>query len=196
MNDKNDELAILGAMFRWVSDVFYSEPTNEILKFVRENISMWPDSDSDCQPQITEILTSIEIDGLESIKRDFYRLFIGPGKKEVYPWGSVYTDKENLLFGDTTVAWEHFCNENSIAISLNSNEPTDHFALIFSAIAAVLDSSLNERNRILVVKSIYNDHFSPWGAEVLSLIAQKSKTNYYKCFSQLALKLIHKIEAL
>ncbi len=184
MSNPHQDLAMLGAMFRWLSDVFYYIPTEERLSFTKENIDLWPDAETSLL--IPAILTSIEHDGLEIIERDFYRMFIGPGKKEVYPWGSVYTDNENLLFGDTTVAWEKFCQQHSIQITPTMNEPTDHFALIFSALAAVLDSDLPETQKIAVAQQIYHDHFSAWGDELLQQVVAKANTEYYKTFAILS----------
>lgn len=194
MSDINRNIEVISAMCNWVSDVFYYEPTTEKLEFVAKNISIWPDVDA--EETVFKIQESVEFDGFDLIRDDFYKLFVGPGKKEVYPWGSIYTDKENLLFGDTTIAWEDFCTHNGIEIPLKCNEPTDHFAMIFSAISAVLTSSHNQEVKSILVKNICNIHFSPWGKCLLNLINEKSTTNYYKCFSLLALKLMEKLEKL
>lgn len=194
MNRKQEELVILGAMFHWVSDIFYYEPTAKKLNFVLENVSLWPDDDNETQKLIAEILTSVNQDGFEKIKEDFYKLFIGPGKKDVYPWGSVYTDKENLLFGKSTILWEEFCIKTGIVISPSSNEPTDHFALVISAIAAILSSESEPKIKVSKVQFIFREHFSPWGLDVLSLVVQNASTIYYKNFAKLALKLIDRID--
>ncbi len=196
MNSDNNELEMLAGMFNWIADIFYNVPTAEKLVLVDENITQWPDENANALENINTILQSLKEDGFDTIKRDFYKLFIGPGKKAVYPWGSIYTDKENLLFGDTTTAWEQFCREKGIQITPSTNEPTDHFALIFSAISAVLNSEQAEDVRIAIIKEIVNTHFSPWGEQVLTSIIEKAKTGYYQGFAMLAQNLLGKVEAL
>ncbi len=196
MNSDNNELEMLAGMFNWVADTFYNIPTADKLALVEGNIALWPDETANALEGISSILNSLKQDSLNVIVQDFHRLFIGPGKKDVYPWGSVYTDEESLLFGDTTTAWENFCQIHSIQITPNTNEPTDHFALIFSAISAVLNSEQAEEVRIEIIKEIINKHFSPWGEQVLTSIIEKAKTGYYRGFAVLAQNLLVKVETL
>lgn len=178
------------AMYAWLADVFYKAPTAEKLGYVASNINQWPVS-SDAQRCIVEsILSSIEHNGVDFIREDFNRLFIGPGKKEVYPWGSVYTDEEGLLFGPSTVAWELFCKQHSIEVQLDSNEPTDHFALIFSALSAVMQSGYDEKEKANIIDSIVNSHLMPWGEKVLHDVKRYARTDYFRGFSVLAIDLL------
>lgn len=40
---------------------------------------------------------------------EYRRLFIGPGAKPAPPWGSVYTDRECVVFGATPLNCAHGC---------------------------------------------------------------------------------------
>lgn len=178
------------AMFTWLADVFYQTPNEKKLVDVTDNIISWPLLSNDNRTTITAVLSSIELDGFSSIRDDFTRMFIGPGKKEVYPWGSVYTDEEGLLFGPSTLAWEAFCKELNIEIKPESNEPTDHFALIFSALSAIIQSEYSEKDKKKIVKTILSTHLAPWGAELLTLVEQKAQTDYFRGFAKLATELV------
>lgn len=174
------------AMFNWLADIFYQVPTAEKLTVVTSNLANWPKQSTELQVHINAILGSIEADGCSEINQDFHRLFIGPGEKEVYPWGSVHIDEEALLFGPSSIAWKQFCVENNINVQPEKNEPTDHFALFFSALAAVMQSEYHTQEKSRIVNQILHNHFQPWGLKVLLLIQEKAQTNYFKGFALLA----------
>jgi TorA maturation chaperone TorD len=94
------------------------------------------------------------------------------------------------LFGPSSIAWEQFCKKYNISILPSSNEPLDHFALIFYAIAAIMKSEYDNESKGKIVDLILSDHFHPWGMKLLSLIESKAKTDYFCGFSLLATDLI------
>ncbi len=44
--------------------------------------------------------------------------------------GSVWLDKESVLFGDSTLALRQWMRENGIALEADGNEPEDHFGTV------------------------------------------------------------------
>lgn len=58
------------------------------------------------------------------------RLFIGPWALPAPPRGSVWLDKESVLFGDSTLALRQWMRENGIALEADGNEPEDHFGTV------------------------------------------------------------------
>lgn len=187
---KKDKWSELAAMFNWLADIFYKMPTQDRLIMVKDNIDGWPLTSKSADKLISRIKESVESDLLNDINRDFHRLFIGPGKKAVYPWGSIYTDKEGLLFGPSTIVWENFCIQYKVDIKTQSYEPTDHFALIFSALGAIIMSDYDEKSKKLICHEVLATHFGSWGDKVLSMIEVESSTNYYRSFATLAKLLI------
>lgn len=57
-------------------------------------------------------------------------LFIGPWALPAPPRGSVWLDKESVLFGDSTLALRQWMRENGIALEADGNEPEDHFGTV------------------------------------------------------------------
>ncbi|WP_412501741.1 molecular chaperone [Shewanella chilikensis] len=190
MTSEDNKWIISAAMFNWLADIFYQIPTAEKLVLVKESLVDWPILSKDPSVHVNTILASIEADGQGEINQDFHRLFIGPGKKEVYPWGSIYTDEEKLLFGPSTFLWKEFCFENNLDIQPESNEPTDHFALFFYGLAAIMLSEYDDEKKSFIVSKILKVHFHPWGKTVLELIEQKAQTGYFKGFALLAKDLV------
>lgn len=58
------------------------------------------------------------------------RLFIGPWALPAPPWGSVWLDKESVLFGDSTLALREWMRATGIALSEQRSEPEDHFGTL------------------------------------------------------------------
>ncbi len=52
----------------------------------------------------------------ETLPEAWQRLFIGPWALPAPPWGSVWLDKESVLFGDSTLALRQWMRENGIAL--------------------------------------------------------------------------------
>ena len=66
----------------------------------------------------------------ESLPEAWQRLFIGPWALPAPPWGSVWLDKESVLFGDSTLALREWMRTNGIALDAERNEPEDHFGTL------------------------------------------------------------------
>jgi TorA maturation chaperone TorD len=66
----------------------------------------------------------------ESLPEAWQRLFIGPWALPAPPWGSVWLDKESVLFGDSTLALREWMRANGIALDADRNEPEDHFGTL------------------------------------------------------------------
>ncbi|PMG49459.1 molecular chaperone TorD family protein [Shewanella sp. 10N.286.52.B9] len=179
------------AIFNWLADIFYHPATTEKLQTTQAVIDEWPTLAGDPSDSVCKILHSVEQDGLATIQADFQRLFIGPGKKLVYPWGSVNCESEGLLFGKSTQRWEVFCNTNHIEITTLAYEPSDHFALFFSAIAAIMQSDNDQAIKLELIDEVLTLHFNDWGLTVLSNITEKSTTHFYAQFAKLALDTIN-----
>ncbi|NHX33579.1 Tat proofreading chaperone DmsD, partial [Escherichia coli] len=76
----------------------------------------------------------------ETLQEAYQRLFIGPYALPAPPWGSVYLDKENVVFGISTLELRAWLRNNQINIELNQKEPEDHVGLIFLLTAWVIEN--------------------------------------------------------
>ena len=50
--------------------------------------------------------------------------------------GSVWLDRENVLFGDSTLALRQWMRDNGIQFAMQQNEPEDHFGSLLLLTAA------------------------------------------------------------
>ncbi len=68
--------------------------------------------------------------GDETLAQAWQRLLIGPHALPAPPWGSVWLDRESVLFGDSTLALQGWLRDNAIAFETPLNEPADHIGLL------------------------------------------------------------------
>lgn len=55
--------------------------------------------------------------GADALIWEYRRLLVGPGRKPAPPWGSVYTDRECVVFGASTLALRAWMREHGTSAS-------------------------------------------------------------------------------
>ncbi len=109
------------------------------------------------------------------------RLFIGPWALPAPPRGSVWLDKESVLFGDSTLALRQWMRENGIALEADGNEPEDHFGTV------LLPGGMVVRNGAgCVVCPAAGRHLLPWSGRFLSVFVDHAAHPFYQTLGQLA----------
>lgn len=132
----------------------------------------WPFSNSSSSAQALAQLLHQE--PAESISRDYYRLFIGPGPMKSPPYGSAYTDRENLLFGVSSMEFDAFCKQHGIVIQTQEGAPSDHIGLILGLLAHLLECRQD------LVVPLMEDHLLPWSRRMLELVSDCALTGFYR----------------
>ncbi|EMH4161032.1 Tat proofreading chaperone DmsD [Pluralibacter gergoviae] len=117
----------------------------------------------------------------EPLAEAWQRLFIGPYALPASPWGSVWLDKENVLFGESTLALRQWLRDNSIAFHSGQNEPEDHFGLLLMLGAWLLENQQEARWQELLAW-----HLLPWSGRFLDAFVAKSDHPFYCALGQLA----------
>ena len=70
---------------------------------------------------------------------EYRRLFIGPAQKPAPPWGSVYTDREQVIFGESTLRLRSWMRQHGIARLADDRMPDDHIGLMLSLLATLTE---------------------------------------------------------
>ncbi|GAA5186831.1 TorD/DmsD family molecular chaperone [Ferrimonas gelatinilytica] len=168
-------------------NVFYPKPNPAFLAELTDSglLAQWPGFGQDPADAVASILDSLKQDDFDAIERDYYQLFVGPGGMAAYPWGSVYTDKENLVFGDTTLAWQQFCQQQGLTFELDHNEPQDHIGLILAVL-----SQLFEQGDETAIMTLLSDHLLPWSHRFTEAVTTQAHTGFYRGFGQLTALLL------
>ncbi len=97
------------------------------------------------------------------------------------PWGSVWLDKESVLFGDSTLALRQWMRENGIALEADGNEPEDHFGTVL-----LLAAWLCETEQDALFAQLLAWHLLPWSGRFLSVFVDHAAHPFYQALGQLA----------
>ncbi|XQS17067.1 Tat proofreading chaperone DmsD [Citrobacter telavivensis] len=129
------------------------------------------------------LATEFRVESDESLTQAWQRLFIGPWALPAPPWGSVWLDRENVLFGDSTLALRQWMDVNCITFVVQQNEPEDHFGLLLLQVAWLAEQERhNECEQLLAL------HLMPWAIRFLSVFIDNSEHPFYSALGKLALK--------
>lgn len=70
-----------------------------------------------------------------SLVTAYRQLFVGPNHLVAPPWGSVYTDRDCVVFGASTLELRAWMRENGIHMDTGASEPEDHLGLLLQQMA-------------------------------------------------------------
>ena len=109
---------------------------------------------------------------------EYRRLFVGPAHKAAPPWGSVYTDYQEVMFGASTLelrAWMRACG---ITQTQHDNMPDDHIGLLI----ALLDSLLPER--LDCALELLQLHLLPWCGHFFGILERETTHPLYRALAR------------
>ncbi len=119
------------------------------------------------------------------LRKDFTRLFCGPGKPLAGPWGSIYLCEGNLLNDVSTKALQQFYHQHDIKVDLSINEPVDHLGMMFAVLAYLLgllaeNSDVDDESQQKIVGELLQLHMLPFAYRVLHLVQENALTAYFE----------------
>lgn len=110
----------------------------------------------------------------QNISEQFQQQFIGPNALPAPPWGSVYLDKEAVVFGDSLLQLRSFMNKYGIKAELSENVPEDHIGIMLMLTAYIADTQPE------VLAEFLSKHFFTWVWRYLELLAQQDEAPFYQ----------------
>lgn len=111
---------------------------------------------------------------------EYRRLFVGPAPKPAPPWGSVYTDRECVVFGESTLALRAWMRAQGIARLVDDKTPEDHIGLMLLLMAWIA------RNQPADLDDYLRLHLLPWSSHFLDELAEAAKQPFYEGLARLA----------
>ena len=105
---------------------------------------------------------------------EYRRLFIGPGAKPAPPWGSVYTDRECVVFGGTTLELRAWMSEHGVARTADEKTPEDHIGLMLALMAWLAQNQPADLSEFLSL------HLLTWAGHFLDELADAAEHPFYK----------------
>ncbi|OBU26393.1 molecular chaperone TorD family protein [Photobacterium aquimaris] len=115
------------------------------------------------------------LDGEIALATDFQQLFEGMDVMPAPPWGSVYLDREQVIFGDSLLRYREFLAQQQMALDTGMREPEDQFGLMLLALANLIEQQQHE-----AAKALLEQHLLPWAYRYLELVEKSAKTKTYQ----------------
>lgn len=170
---------------RVLGSLFYYPPENdnnaEIIAVLQE--PTWHEEWPFALPSLANINPLLQSSAQkdEPLSEVWQRLFIGPYALPAPPWGSVWLDKERIVFGDSTVELRQWMRAKGIEPVTTQKEPEDHFGLIL-----MLAAWLAEQNRRADLEELLAWHLLPWSTHFLDVLIAKANSDFYCALAILA----------
>lgn len=165
-------LQILGAVYRTSPDDETLKPFFSLIQNHKLS-EEWPLGNAEHIDLAQEFM--LKDQSLERLKEAYQTLFIGPHHFEAPPWGSVYLDHENVIFGGSVIDLRGFLATHGIRLSTGINEPEDHIGLLLWYASDFIEK---EQNPALL--ELLSEHVLPWSFRYLALLEQHAGHDFYK----------------
>lgn len=115
----------------------------------------------------------------EALVWEYRRLFVGPGHLPAAPWGSVYTDRDAVVFGASTLALRAWMAANGIRRTADERTPDDHIGLMLAQLAFLAV----ERPDLL--DDFLCNHFLTWAPHYLEALEAATTHPFYEGLARL-----------
>ncbi|MGY5957205.1 Tat proofreading chaperone DmsD [Kosakonia sp. BK9b] len=167
---------VLGALFYYPPD---SEPATPLIAVFTQGAwaTQWPLPSHALAPLMAGFTAHFE----EPLAASWQRLLIGPLALPAPPWGSVWLDKESVLFGDSTLALRQWMRDNDIAFQRQQDEPEDHFGALL-----LMAAWLAEQGNTPACDQLLAWHLLPWSGRFLHVFSEEARHPFWHALGQLA----------
>ena len=149
---------------------------------VESMASQWPYLPSeDVAPLLRELQRGAAADR-DELARSYRRLFVGPQVLAAPPYGSVYTDRDMVVFGEATLVLRAWLRRVGIGVSDLDGAPEDHIATMLSLLGWML------RVKPQRVDEYLQGHLLTWAPHYLDLLeeaADDESAPFYRCIAKL-----------
>lgn len=167
---------VLGALFYYAPESAEAAPLVAVLTNDSWE-TQWPLPEASLAPLVTAFQTQSE----ETHAQAWQRLFVGPWALPSPPWGSVWLDRESVLFGDSTLALRQWMREKGIQFEMKQNEPEDHFGSLL-----LMAAWLAENGRQTECEELLAWHLFPWSTRFLDVFIEKAEHPFNRALGELA----------
>jgi TorA maturation chaperone TorD len=104
---------------------------------------------------------------------EYRRLFIGPNRKPAPPWGSVYTDKECVIFGLSCLDLRQWMRQNGVNRQTTHRTPEDHIGELLLLMAWLA------QHRPELLGAFLSQHVLTWSSHMLAQLARGTEHPFY-----------------
>jgi TorA maturation chaperone TorD len=141
----------------------------------------WPFVDADTCAPLLRRLQEGALGDSDELAKDYRRLFVGPNALKAPPYGSVYTDPDQVLFGASTLELRSWLDEVGIGVDNDEVAPEDHIATMLSLAAWIM------RVKPAVLTEYLEKHLLTWAPHYLDELEAAAGDGFYGCLAALAM---------
>lgn len=173
----NDVLIKYSLVSKIIGSLFYYRPSDYNNKGMLDVINMKSTTESKDE-LIGSLLLLLNEFGKSDIKsliltHDEY--FMGIGNMPLPPWGSVYLDRESVIFGQSTQEFKNFINHVGIEFETQNNDPLDHIGLMFMVLGELLN--IQQQQQVMEeINDLLSCHLLPWSQYYIDQLCALLKT--------------------
>ena len=122
------------------------------------------------------------------VVKEFRRLFVGPNPMPAPPWGSVYTDKESVLFGESTLALRAWLRDIGLSMTVSDSAPEDHIGIMLGMLPWISE------NRPERLEEYLSCHVLTWAPHFLEKLEADTEHGFFKGLAALTKATLEGIE--
>lgn len=143
--------------------------------------SEWPFADADEARRALSLMAGGLANGCDDdLVWEYRRLFVGPAPKPAPPWGSVYTDRECVVFGASTLELRAWMRARGVQRTTDERTPEDHIGLMMALMAWIAREQPDDLDEFL------GQHFLTWSSHFLSQLEEAAEHPFYEGLALLA----------
>lgn len=134
----------------------------------------WPYADPQEAERALRLMQDGIAGGMDAVVDEYRRLFVGPAPKVAPPWGSVYTDRDGVIFGKSALDLHDWLSANNVLVNVHDNMPDDHIGRMLSLTAWLA------RNRPELLRPYLSEHLLTWAPHFLERVADRTENPFFE----------------
>lgn len=191
MNDRitGTDGALLGVVElcgRSLGALFLTSPRDEVFEALREallsmrSFDKWPFGAEERLADAWRLISDGLVTEDDDLAREYQRLFIGPYQFKAPAWGSVYLDKDGVLYGSSTFELRCWMRDNGLVRTDEAREPEDHIGRMLFLMGWLAGKRPKLLSEFLAL------HLLPWAPRYFELLSEDARHPFYKGLGILA----------
>lgn len=139
--------------------------------------SEWPfiaENAEDAKRALEMMVEGAKTANFDDIVWEHRRLFLGPTLKAAPPWGSVYTDRECVIFGNATLDLRKWMRQAGIQKIGLDGEPEDHIGLLLMMLSWIA------QNKPELVDEFLEQHVLTWSSHFFDGVADVTTHPFFE----------------
>ena len=141
----------------------------------------WPFvSEDDARRMLSGMVDGLSRGCDDDLVWEYRRLFVGPAPKPAPPWGSVYTDRECVVFGASTLELRAWMRAHGVERTADDRAPEDHIGLMLALMAYLARNQPDDLDEYLRL------HLLTWAPHFLDILADAASHPFYQGLAMLA----------